>query len=327
MNEMDVREEIIAPLIRQLGYRTGTENNVLREVPLRYPFIFLGRKSGKKDVTIRGIADYILEAGQLVRWVIEAKPPTEISTDDVEQAFSYANHAEVRAVYFALCNGKKFILFQTNQGPTASPILTITYQEFSSDKGLISLKSLLAPQSILRDHPRSIPDIWPPIGPGLRSFGRISGGHIAYEQTRPSIEVLEHMQISVIGGSVQRDPDGTMIALVESRAPIRLIDEFIRENGLSVFEMSSSSTSLSTDPLHPTIFNCKMSTIFPAGETLINVQTWEPVTIISNMHMEVDFQAAVVLDGETLYGKVHFISQSDGRFLVEAFGSLRLHIS
>ena len=49
LNEADIREEVIAPLIRTLGYRSNTEHNVTREWPLRYPYNYLGRKNPKKD--------------------------------------------------------------------------------------------------------------------------------------------------------------------------------------------------------------------------------------------------------------------------------------
>jgi len=85
LNEADVREEILAPLIRRLGYRSGTEHNVIREQSLRYPRAFIGRKDSKKDPILRGVADYILEAGSAVRWVIEAKAPdVEIDIDTIE---------------------------------------------------------------------------------------------------------------------------------------------------------------------------------------------------------------------------------------------------
>jgi len=71
MNEADVREEVIAPLLRHLGYRSGTNHNVIREQPLSYPKAFLGRKQ-RNDPILRGKADYICEAYSQVRWVILA---------------------------------------------------------------------------------------------------------------------------------------------------------------------------------------------------------------------------------------------------------------
>ncbi|MBU6475326.1 MAG: hypothetical protein KGQ70_05120, partial [Alphaproteobacteria bacterium] len=42
LSEADIREEIVAPLLKSLGYRSGTENNIIREQTLRYPHISLG---------------------------------------------------------------------------------------------------------------------------------------------------------------------------------------------------------------------------------------------------------------------------------------------
>jgi hypothetical protein len=74
MNETDIREEVIAPLLRELGYRSGTEDTVIREQPLSYPKSFLGRKK-ESDPILPGKADYICITRNQVRWVIEAKAP------------------------------------------------------------------------------------------------------------------------------------------------------------------------------------------------------------------------------------------------------------
>ena len=37
LSAADVREEIIAPLLRGLGYRSGSQHNVIRNQSLRYP--------------------------------------------------------------------------------------------------------------------------------------------------------------------------------------------------------------------------------------------------------------------------------------------------
>ena len=98
MNETDVREEFVTPLLRSLGYRSGGTHNVIRELSLRYPRDSLGRKK-PTDPLLRGKADYICEADRRIRWVVEAKAPEEdLGSDDVEQAYTYARHPEVRAV-------------------------------------------------------------------------------------------------------------------------------------------------------------------------------------------------------------------------------------
>ena len=86
LNEMDIREEIIAPFLRNLGYRSGTEHNVIREQSLSYPKSFLGRKKNS-DPILRGRADYICEAHSQIRWIIEAKSPdTPLNQDAEEQS-------------------------------------------------------------------------------------------------------------------------------------------------------------------------------------------------------------------------------------------------
>jgi hypothetical protein len=89
-------------LLRYLGYRSGTSANVIREqsLSLRYPKASLGRKNPKKDPELRGRADYICKIDDSVQWIIEAKPAQDITINDIEQAYTYANHPEVRAVYF-----------------------------------------------------------------------------------------------------------------------------------------------------------------------------------------------------------------------------------
>ena len=114
MGEADVREEVLAPLVRLLGYRTGTKFDIIRKQSLRYPKVFLGRKNPTKDAELRGKADYLLEVAGRARWVLEAKAPgIEIDIDSIEQAWTYANHADVRVVYFALCNGLELQVFAT----------------------------------------------------------------------------------------------------------------------------------------------------------------------------------------------------------------------
>lgn len=49
MNETDVREIIVRPLIESLGYRHGTDATILTEKSLRYERNFLGRKNPRKD--------------------------------------------------------------------------------------------------------------------------------------------------------------------------------------------------------------------------------------------------------------------------------------
>ncbi len=113
MNETDVREILVRPLIDQLGYRHGTEATVITEKTLRYEKAFLGRKNPKKDPPLVGRADYICEVVSYGRWVIEVKSPAEpLSQDVVEQAHTYASHPEIAATFFLVTNGRLFRLYE-----------------------------------------------------------------------------------------------------------------------------------------------------------------------------------------------------------------------
>lgn len=101
MNETDVREAIVRPLLTQLGYAHGTVANIRTEVTLRYDRAFIGRKKPGKDPKLEGRADYICEAVTFGRWTVEVKPPNvPLSQDDVEQAHTYSAHPEISASHF-----------------------------------------------------------------------------------------------------------------------------------------------------------------------------------------------------------------------------------
>lgn len=302
LNETDIREEVLAPLIRTLGYRSGTIHNVIREQSLRYPRVFLGRKNAQKDPLLRGKADYILEAHGKVRWVIEAKAPdVEIDVDAIEQAWSYANHAEIRAVFFVLSNGRSLLIFQTNQGPNSGPIFSATYDEL--DEKLPHIMNILSPEAILRDHPSITPDLGKPLGPGLRSFVRITNGLIKYENNTLGLRVLSELQTGIAEGAIERDEDGRMVAYVRTTGPSRSLQELNERLGLSTFEMVSPDSIISTDPDKPTTFIYKKTVILPAGEELLDLNTWKNVVLPMNISCYVVAEAQGFLDGHRFTGK------------------------
>jgi hypothetical protein len=58
-----------------------------------------------------------MEVEGRLAWTLEAKAPTEsiLNTKHVEQAYSYAIHSEIRVQYFALCNGRQFVLYHISK--------------------------------------------------------------------------------------------------------------------------------------------------------------------------------------------------------------------
>ncbi|NTU74476.1 type I restriction enzyme HsdR N-terminal domain-containing protein, partial [Candidatus Roizmanbacteria bacterium] len=309
LNETDVREEIIAPLIRKLGYCSGSKNNVIREQSLRYPCSFLGRKNPKKDPLLRGKADYILEVENRVRWVIEAKAPeVTIGIDDIEQAWTYANHSEVRAIYFVLCNGRYFQVYRTSNSPEAPPVLTLTYEQLEKD--YLILSNLLGPDALLRDFPDLSIDIGLPIAPGLRSIARITNGLIRYGENTIGSKVLSELQIGIQEGAFERDSDGKIVVFIRTVDPTRSLQELSERLGLSKYEMFSSDSQLSTDEDNPTRFIYTKRVILAAGEKLFNLETWSNIDIPINMTFDIQVEAVGVYRNRMFIGEYMLIMNS-----------------
>ena len=109
--EDSVREEIIMPLIKALGNDYKGKYKIVRSRKLQHPFTMIG--ANKYKILI--YPDYILECDGKCVCIVEAKAPS-VSLDNEEcigQAYSYAVHREVRANFYALCNGKEFRLYST----------------------------------------------------------------------------------------------------------------------------------------------------------------------------------------------------------------------
>lgn len=290
MGETDVREEVIAPLLRHLGYRSGTSNDVIREQHLSYPQLSLGRRK-PTDPYLRGKADYICEVGGLVKWVIEAKAPGE-ALDEVmeEQAWSYANHPEIRAVYFVMANGREFKLYQTNRGSKAGALFECTYEQMAAN--LNAIENLLSPTAILRDHPTQMVDIGNPIGPGLRSIVRITSGHIRFTKISIPIPPLREMVMTVTNGSVERNEEGLLEAHLWSLVPFQSLQELNEKLGLDQMWLTSASTIVSTDSSQPTVFENERRTILPKGMISLNLMDWTEVEMPMNVTAVVRTRAA-----------------------------------
>ena len=305
MNETAVREEIISPLLREMGYSSGSENNIEYEFSLRYPRFYLGRKDAKKDDYIRGRADYILQVGKEISWVIEAKPPTvDISLDDVQQAFTYAGHPEVRAVYFVLCNGRQLKIYQTNRGPEAGPIYSISYEQLQESRTKEILFNILSPLALRRDFPARDLHIGPPIGPGLRSSVQINGGHIRYSESSLDFPSFLQMQIAITGGLVERSHDNSLVAYVESQAPVQAIDDFLAKMNLKTIELVSTDTRLSESSTAPTVFHYRKTVIFPAGETLVDINTWQTQVLPEDIRIIMQSTVSGFLEGNIFSGVI-----------------------
>ena len=215
MNETDVRETIVRPLIERLGYRHGTDANIITEKTLRYEKAFLGRKNPKKDPPLVGRADYICEVVSFGRWVVEVKAPAEsVSQDAVEQAHTYASHPEIAATFFLVTNGRTFQLYETSK--LLEPALAWEYED--EDDNWLRLFNLLSPEAFRKRARLTLVDPGMPLGIGLASRLRIIGGTVTYEEHKgnhPFLQAdsLNGMALPVVGGYVTRGDDRRRIEM------------------------------------------------------------------------------------------------------------------
>ena len=126
--EDSVREELITPLLVALGYSASGSDRIIRSRPLEHPFVQFGtRRHG-----IRVIPDYLLQRDGENVWILDAKNPSETidSGENVEQAYSYAIHRDIRVFLYALCNGREFIIFHVSAWPA---VFRVPFQELTAE--------------------------------------------------------------------------------------------------------------------------------------------------------------------------------------------------
>lgn len=111
VSEQDVREDFCKPLLELLGYRSGTENAIERNVGLKVPVIQIGTKK----VSISIFPDYVLSVANARKWVLDAKNPSEsvLALSHISQIHSYATHKEINVSLYVLCNGNELALYLT----------------------------------------------------------------------------------------------------------------------------------------------------------------------------------------------------------------------
>jgi type I site-specific restriction endonuclease len=143
--EDSVRELVIAPILIRLGYHPSGISQVIRSKTLAQSFIFVGRSKHP----VKTIPDYTLLHNGKKILVIDAKSPREsvVGRENVQQAYSYAIHPEIRCGHFAICNGKSLAVFNVEE---PDPILLLNFEEFELKWPLI--EKFLAPVIFWSQH-------------------------------------------------------------------------------------------------------------------------------------------------------------------------------
>jgi Type I restriction enzyme R protein N terminus (HSDR_N) len=306
LSEADVREEIIAPVLRRLGYQSGTDNTILREraIELRYPKMFLGRKKHAKDPVLRGRPDYVCEARNVTRWVIEAKSPgEEISQDDVEQAHSYAVHVELAAPIFVLCNGRKWLIYESNRGPASEPLVSLSHVDLIERFHVLS--NLLSPEGLRRRYPLQTVDYDRPLATGFGSKAAIVGGFTKYDELHcifdglpqgaptPDFSALQRYvgyRAAIIGDACLRNEELGIVAELRFHHPYDAMSAFAESVGIARCRYSTRSHSISDKSDAPTIFEYSTQFDINAGKEMFDFTTGStsilPVPGRFSMHAE-----------------------------------------
>ena len=161
-----VREEVIAPMLRRLGYAVSGPNRIVRSRALVHPFVMIG--SQKRRINI--VPDYLLIVDDRPAVVLDAKAPPEevVKSEHVEQAYSYAIHPDVRAPLYGLCNGRRLVIWDREH---FEPILDLQFADFEAEWQQI--EKVLTPAAILKPFTR---DFLPDLGMSIFKSGLANAG-------------------------------------------------------------------------------------------------------------------------------------------------------
>jgi hypothetical protein len=236
------------------------------------------------------------------RWTLEAKAPNvPIAIIEIEQAYTYANHPAVRAIYFCLCNGREFHIYQTHLGPDAEPIYATKYESLNEDFEAIG--NTLKPDSIRRDWKAHAVDVGKPLGSGLRSLVKITGGFIEYEKNSLNQPLLNGLISTITGGSIYRDENGHLACYILTMSSHSIFQKFNERFDLHRMTLISEDLSLSTDNDRPTVFESIRDVVLPKGELSMDISTGRPVVVPFNMSMTVNSVGKGILQGDKFFGK------------------------
>lgn len=200
--EDSVREELISPILKYLGYQATGKYKVVRSRKLIHPFVSIGSKKNKVNI----IPDYVLEVDGKPLVVLDAKSPqTSIEkSEHVEQAYSYAIHPEIRAKIYSLCNGKEWIIWDVDK---FEPVVRLQVKDFINDISII--EKYLHPKSIQFPEIRNF---LPDYGLRMKKMGMQEGTNLIFVEN----EINNIMRVSddeyTINASIEIDGENLAIS-------------------------------------------------------------------------------------------------------------------
>jgi len=277
-NEASIRYHIIDPVVRRLGYNDRKGVFFKLEEKLEYPYSHIGHRNKDKDVPL-GFPDYRAGLdGRRGSFIIEAKSASvKISEKDIEQAHSYAAHAQVGANYFVLCDGRVFAVYETLSGTDHVPIVSIPVSEI--DHRFHEIENILSPEN-LEKHCHVSYDLGLKLCDGLPSSVDIKSGQYemddwtyrifingnecteALKNSVPQlseadrqIELLRtDFTLRVESGQAKRNTEGRIIAEVSFSGATKNNHAAMKLLGLDQMKFATDDKFLSLNPEEPTVF-------------------------------------------------------------------------
>ncbi len=310
MSEQDMREEVIARLLRRLGYRTGTALDVRRGQTLRYNRTQLGRRK-PHDPELMGRPDYVCTAHG-VCWTIEAKPPNE-SLDDlaVAQSRSYAMHPEICAAYHALSNGHEFVVLDTQLTAEEAPILRLRYEELEAR--WLELEAVLGGDALLRVREFRSRARGVPLGPGLEGVVEVASGMIRFKQ---GDRFDPYFAGVVKGGRLDRDNEGKLRLALEVTSGMPALQDLHARIGFGRIEFVCDDDQLSLTG--STTFTGSTSFTLPRGAEWPWPHEGRMLVLRRDQESTLRVQAIVTLRGRGLCGEWRSTFHAPG--LAESLG-------
>ncbi|NVK16031.1 MAG: type I restriction enzyme HsdR N-terminal domain-containing protein [Rhodobacteraceae bacterium] len=272
-NETDVREDLIVPFLKELGYQRGSANNIEREVTIKYEAEFLGRKK-KSDPPLRGRPDYVLSVLGAGRWVLEVKAPNQpLDSEVIGQALSYAKHPEISAGYAVTTNGRRLKIHSAHQTALDDPICEISVS--TPEDLAFSVTGFLSPQAIRRKLTPEQQSAGEPLAVGFPAQATVTGGEVIYkrashvlggdtpyqlrriidQELRERVRFLSGFQTTVAGGTVARDENGRIIAKLDIPLHREELNAFASENGIHEAKYICLEDRVSSDIENPSTFD------------------------------------------------------------------------
>jgi hypothetical protein len=287
MNEPTVREEIIGPIARKLGYMFGSTNYIEREEHLPDVIQQIGRKS-KNDYPI-GKPDYRCGVdGRRGSFIIEAKAGNiEITKTEIAQTHSYAAHGLINAKFFVICNGRTFQIYETSFGINSNPILELEYNLIEAE--FYKIENFLSPDALIK-HSQIQYETGRMLGLNLQNTEKVKFGWVNFsdchfeiigqpagaylnllsslgkrERFENDLRELLNRRQPIISGVVKRNQDGKIEAYLEFDSALDWISDNMAAMGINKLMFTTDSDILSNDGQNPTIFESISNSSLPIG--------------------------------------------------------------